>query len=235
LLPHAARNLGAENASGEFYLFTDPDIYPEPGWIEKLVAAYESNPGLIVGSIASFTTGLIDTANHLVKFDSWLPSGDTRLTEFAPTGNLLCAKTIYDRLGGFGSRYMLDDVIFSWKALKAGIKIWFEPQARVKHHHFESLKEMLKERWSRGCEFGYLRIKEKNTSAGSIQLIGRLLILPLRIVKLTLRVMVHALQAKMGLKFLMVWPLVALGESAWLTGEGTAYFKLLRQKEILYN
>lgn len=219
-----------KHAHGEFYLFTDPDIYPEPGWIEKMINAYEFNQGLIVGSIASFTTGLIDTASHLMKFDSWLPSGDTRSILLAPTGNLLCAKTIYDRLGGFDGRYMLGDVIFSWNALKTGIRIWFEPNAVVKHHHNMSIKEILKERWTRGCEFGHLRIKEKHASTGLIQLISRLLILPLRVVKLTFRVMVHSLKAKMAVKFLMVWPLVVLGECAWLAGEGTAYINLLRRE-----
>src|SRR5687768_14228290 len=36
LLPHAARNLGAARASGNLLVFTDPDIYPNGGWLERL-------------------------------------------------------------------------------------------------------------------------------------------------------------------------------------------------------
>ena len=200
-----------------------------------MVNTYDSKPGLIVGSFASFTSGLIDIANHLVKFDSWLPSGNIRSIPLAPTGNLLCEKAIYNRLNGFDERYMLSDVLFSWSAISAGIPIWFDPEACVKHHHDENIKEIVLERWSRGREFGYLRIKYNSASTGLMQLIGCLSILPLRLVKLTFRVMIHSIQAKMCIKFAMVSPLVVLGEAAWLAGEGAAYINLLRPKENNFN
>ena len=41
LFPQAARNVGAERSRGRLLVFTDPDVYAAPDWLERLVAAHD--------------------------------------------------------------------------------------------------------------------------------------------------------------------------------------------------
>src|SRR5690242_5380215 len=48
LLPHAARNRGAQESEAELLLFTDPDIYPRPGSVAALVAVQRRVGGAVI-------------------------------------------------------------------------------------------------------------------------------------------------------------------------------------------
>ncbi len=85
LLPHAARNLGARNETSELLVFTDPDIYAPPDWLENIVAERRQHGGVIVGSLTNYTNSWLDWGIHLMKFDFFLPAAEVRPLAF-PTG-----------------------------------------------------------------------------------------------------------------------------------------------------
>jgi glycosyltransferase involved in cell wall biosynthesis len=56
LLPHDARNRGAELAGGDVFVFTDPDCVAEPDWLERLLTHHAN--GRVDRSAACPTSGI---------------------------------------------------------------------------------------------------------------------------------------------------------------------------------
>ena len=135
LLPHAARNLGAQNCQADLLVFTDPDIYAPPNWLAKMVRAHEQYGGVIVGSLENATARWLDRGIHLGKFDMFLPGGQPRASGYCATGNMLCSRADFEKVGGFDGDEMLGDLLISWKFSERKIPITFVPAASVRHHH----------------------------------------------------------------------------------------------------
>lgn len=227
LLPHAARNRGVELSSAEVIVFTDPDIYPQEDWLASLYAAYRRTMGIVVGSVGCHGHRWLDLGIHLSKFDMWLPGSPPGTTDIAPTLNLLCPRSIFSDVGGFLGKYMIGDTLFSWKAISRGYNIAFEPGAVVFHHHVASWKELLRERYSRGAEFGLARAEQRDWGRGRIVLHLLLSVAPVRLAGLMARTVRHALEAGMLTVALMTSPIILTAHAAWLAGESRAYVSVL--------
>jgi GT2 family glycosyltransferase len=145
-----SRNIGIRASHGSLIAFTDDDALPDPGWLEALAAAFASTDpraGLVGGRIlplwekprprwfpASYEYLLpsFDPGGGLAPF----PRG------YLPPGvNLAAHRDVIDRIGGFhegvgqrsGWRATGDDSFFAWKAMEAGIPIYYQPEAVVYH------------------------------------------------------------------------------------------------------
>jgi len=68
LYPHAARNRGVEDATGELIVFTDPDCIAAEDWLEKLVEAVDRGCGIAVGGMGLVRPTWQETGIHLQKF-----------------------------------------------------------------------------------------------------------------------------------------------------------------------
>jgi len=223
LLPHGARNLGAQHTRARLLVFTDPDIYPRPDWLERLTAAHREFGGVIAGAIECHDGSWLDRGVHLAKFDSWLPAGLPRSTLIAATGNMLCPRDIFEKMGRFPAEHMLGDTLFSWKLVREEVPITFEPRAVVEHDHRSGPGNLLRERFQRGREFGELRSRWEGWSAGRIVLQLGLTLLPFRLTKHLLRTAANAFRARAGLALMTAFPVVVAGATAWLAGEARAY------------
>lgn len=223
LLPHGARNLGAQHAGAPLLVFTDPDIYPRPDWLERLMSAHREFGGVIAGAIECHDGGWLDRGVHLAKFDSWLAAGPPRSAQIAASGNMLCPRETFEEMGRFPAEHMLGDTLFSWKLIRGHVPITFEPRAVVEHDHRSSLNDLLRERFQRGREFGELRSRWEGWSAGRIGLQLGLTLLPLRLTKHLLRTAMNAFRAGAGVALVTAFPVVLAGASAWLCGETRAY------------
>ena len=229
LLPHAARNVGAAVARGRLLIFTDPDVYAEPGWVEGLVGAHEETGAVVVGAVACFGRRWLDVGTHFCKYDIWLPGGTGRSVSIAPTVNMLCPRQLFDRLGGFPGNLMLGDTVFSWRLKEAGQEIWFVPRATVHHHHLNSWSGLLRERFERGREFGVLRLDEGGWAARRAGLMLAASLFPLRLVRLLWRGAMNAGRAGLAADLARTLPVFASGQAAWLAGEAMAYAQWLFQ------
>jgi GT2 family glycosyltransferase len=223
LLPHAARNLGVEKSSSEMLVFTDPDVYPDPGWLSALVAADSGSGDVVVGSVSCYGDRWIDLGVHLSKFDSWLPGGAHRWIDIAPTVNMLCHRRTFEEIGGFPAEHMIGDTVFSWRLVEAGYRILFAPEAELPHHHLSDLNALMKERIARGEEFGWLRMDRDawKLSKKVVQL--GLSIVPVRWARLIARVARNAATAGMLDDYFRTLPIIMLAQAAWLLGESRAY------------
>lgn len=223
LLPHAARNLGAQKTSSELLAFTDPDIYAPPNWLKNLVEAHQQHHGVIIGSLTNNTNSWLDWGIHLGKFDSFLPEREARTIGFCATANMLCSRSDFEKAGGFENDEMLGDLLISWKFTENHIPIFLVPQALVEHHHTQSFADFLRERYIRGMDFGRLRNDRFHWTR--LQTIWHILVTisGLRLISLMVREGKHSLKAKLFIKFLYTFPISFTGQIFWLLGETSAF------------
>jgi GT2 family glycosyltransferase len=227
LLPHAARNRGTEEAVGELLVFTDPDTYARPDWLERLVAHHRATSHIIVGALACFGRRWIDLGNHLCKFSKWLPGGAPRAVDNAPTANLLCPRAVFDRVGSFDGDNLHGDTTFSWKAREQGNVLWFAPDAIVFHHHLQGVGDLLRERHSRGVLFGELRADLWSNRRPTLLLYLLVSLLPVRLLRVLALTAAHCRRARCLIDLVATHPLVVLGHEAALLGESRAYARRL--------
>jgi glycosyltransferase involved in cell wall biosynthesis len=227
LLPHAARNEGVTRARGKLLVFIDPDVYARPDWLRELVAAHDATGQPVVGSLACHGGRWLDAGIHLCKFSKWLPGGDARPVDMAPTANLLVDRATFDGAGGFDGDYMLADVILSWRLLGAGKTLWFAPRAQVAHHHLSTLRGFLRERVGRGVLFGELRSGWGGHDRRQSLLYLLVSLLPLRLARILRLVAAHAHGAGWSRQLVATLPVVLLGHAASLLGESRAYLARL--------
>jgi len=225
LLPHAARAIGVANSNSPLIVFTDPDVVAAPDWLERLVSAYQSGHRVIVGAVDSSQSGWLERGIHLSKFDLWLPRQPSVAVDIALTANMACDRSLYDSLGGLQGDWMLGDTLFSWRLAEAGVPVHFVPEAVVDHIHIADWRATLIERFRRGAEFGRLRINFFGWSRGRVA--WHLSLTPLRLVGLLARIGYHALQSGWLGSYLVTFPIILTAQSAWLFGEGKAYFNHL--------
>ena len=223
LLPHAARNRGVAITGGELLVFTDPDIYAAPDWLERLVAAHDAGAELVVGALLCHGSRWLDLGVHLTKFAKWLPGGDPGPSDTAPTAGLLCPRRLYDELGGFAGELILGDADFAWRATRAGHGVWFEPRAVAEHHHRHSVVSFLAERFHRGVLFGELRLDWLGGGPGVRLRYLAASVLPVRMARILALTAGHASRGGQLPAFLATLPVVVAGHSASLAGECVAY------------
>ncbi len=225
LLPHAARNKAVRLSSGDFIVFTDPDIIAYPNWLENLLTVYRTNPGAICGSVQCYENSWTHVGLHLTKFDKWLPGGPVRRTDIGPTVNLLLARSDFDRAGDLEGRYMIGDTLFSWRLASLGIPITFAPAAVVEHEHTETWIEILHQMYARGREFGYARRTRRNWSLFRLLAMTTVSILPIRLTKILIRVFGNSLRAGIAGSYVLTFPIILTGHIARLAGEVAGYFR----------
>ena len=218
LLPHAARNEGARATSGELLLFSDPDIYPDGGAVEALVATWERAGGAVVAALRSHGQSWLERGLHVTKFDLWLAGSPARHVDVGPTSGLLCTREAFERVGGFRGDLMLGDTVFSWALRGAGVTISLEPSAVFRHDHVQSWPAFLRERFSRGREFAGLRrtIGEPTRKKVFDVVLTVVLLRPARV---TWRAVSNARRAGRPRDALLTLPIVISGTLAWFAGE----------------
>ena len=225
LLPHAARNLGVAESQSELLVFTDPDIYPQPDWLARMVAAYDRHGGVVVGSVACHNADWLSQAIHVTKFDLWLPNRPAGTVEISLTGNMLIDRPTFNRLGAFDGERMLADTLFSWCLERHGVPKHLIPEAIVLHDHRQGIGSFVSERFIRGQEFGWLRMGWWDWRYGRVAVQLLVTLLPLRLVNLVARNLANAVHFTHAVRLVGYSPIVLLGQAAWLAGELSAYWR----------
>jgi GT2 family glycosyltransferase len=226
LLAHAARNRGAAMAQGDLLVFSDPDVYAHPNWLEQLITAHRATGDVIVGALDCWGSRWLDRGVHLCKFAKWLPGQRSRYMDMSPTANMLVAREDYAAAGPFPDEEFLGDITFSRHLLANGQRLRFEPAAVVAHHHLHSLKSFLGERFYRGRLYGGMRAA---WLGGRPTLLVYFLasVLPIRLLRILGLVALQAARSGWLLRYLATWPLVMAGHEASLVGEAVAYAGIL--------
>jgi GT2 family glycosyltransferase len=125
--PAVARNRGWRSAQGELVVFTDDDVVAQPGWLEAIAAAHERDPGAL---IQGRTVPDPRESHKLAAFTrSQQASGPG---PWFQTCNIAYPRALLERLGGFDESYWDaagEDTDLGWRAIEAGTRVIYEPNA----------------------------------------------------------------------------------------------------------
>ncbi|MBI4585892.1 MAG: glycosyltransferase [Planctomycetes bacterium] len=137
--PAAARNRGAELASGEILLFTDADCIPAPDWIEKMVEPFADLA--VTGAKGIYRTEQTSLTARFVQREYESRYRRMRRYEsidFADTYAAGFRRELFFRAGGYDESFptsCVEDQEFSFRYSRLPGRMVFVPEAVVTHLH----------------------------------------------------------------------------------------------------
>jgi GT2 family glycosyltransferase len=146
-----AINLAATEAGGEYLLTLNPDAHVEPGCLERLAALADSDESiLLVGAQILLDDGVTRNAGHNPLHPTGIsPAGGYgEAREHGEPRDVACVsgaccmirREAFVGLGGFPDEFFIfyDDPDMGWRALIAGMRVVYCPEAAARHgYEFE--------------------------------------------------------------------------------------------------
>lgn len=166
----AARNVGAQRATGEILAYTDDDCVVEQDWLRYLVHCCEDLQVDAVGG-PNITPHSDSWAAKCVALCPGNPSHvmlDDRLAEHVPGCNMGFRRQALLDMGGFDPQFRQagDDVDVFWRMIDAGKSIGFAPGAMVWHRRRDSLLAFLSQQ--RGYGRAEARLQRKHPHRSNV-------------------------------------------------------------------
>lgn len=150
----AARNIGADAATGDILAFTDDDCEPDREWLVRLGKAF-LNPEISAAGGPNLPPPARTPVEAVIRSAPGAPShvllDDTR-AEHLPGCNIAVRKEIFAAVGGFDPVFRTagDDVDFCWRLSDAGHRLGFVPGAFVWHWRRPSIRAFLRQQTGYG-------------------------------------------------------------------------------------
>ena len=146
------RNIGAQMANGEFFVFLDADMVVPSNWLTVALSYFENDFKGLFG----FVDRVPDEAGMVAK--AWgnrlfIKRDRIMDVDFLTGRNLFLNKTVFSALNGFDEKLSTaEDKDFSLRAAAAGYRVFSSPEAPVVHLGYEkNLREfIIKEYWRQG-------------------------------------------------------------------------------------
>jgi GT2 family glycosyltransferase len=142
-------NAGAAAANGEFLLFLNNDTQVTPDWLDALLRCFAERKDCgIAGSRLVYPDGRLQEAGGLVFADGtcWntgrFESRDAsafryrRETDYVSGASLMIRREVFQRLGGFDTRYApayYEDTDLAFAVRRIGLHVYYEPASLVIH------------------------------------------------------------------------------------------------------
>lgn len=145
--PARARNLGVREANGEVVLFLGDDTVPQPGWLLAHLEHHRlfgrEGPVAVVGYTsfpARLDTPFLRFINEYgAQFGYQLIEHSHNVPfKFFYTSNISMPRDEFVRRGGFREDFPAaawEDIEFAYRACTEGMRLDYQPRARVLHHH----------------------------------------------------------------------------------------------------
>lgn len=168
----AARNHGAQKATGEILAFTDDDCRPDPQWLTWLAKIYSETSHAAIGGpnlppppdslSLALTTAAPGAPTHVMLDDT--------IAEHLPGCHLSVKRSAFEKIGGFDPIFETagDDVDFCWRLRDAGFTLGFSPASFVWHHRRTTLRKYLKQQigYGRAEALLYQKHRHRFTETG---------------------------------------------------------------------
>jgi GT2 family glycosyltransferase len=153
--PAAARNAGAERATGELLAFTDDDCAPVPSWLTCLARAFEATPGRLIGgsSVNRVDNSFSEVSQQLVSYLYEYYNTGEHGVRFLTSNNMALPADRFHEIGGFNTafpRAAAEDRDFCERWLKSGYAMGYVPEAIVEHYHILDLNGFLRQHFNYG-------------------------------------------------------------------------------------
>lgn len=171
-----ARNVGMENARGDYFIFVDSDCVIPPGYMATVRKALARRPLDCFGGPDSAHFSFTDTQKAInFAMTSFITTGGIRggrhsLEKFTPrTFNMGFSRRVYEKVGGFREMFS-EDIDMSKRIEKAGFTIGLVPEAKVWHKRRVDFPKFLRQ----VHVFGMSRITLKLLYPGSLKVVHAL-------------------------------------------------------------
>ena len=226
--PARNRNIGCQEATEDWILFTDSDCIPQAEWVENIAKEFNSSNSIICGSVdvppGMSYWGLCD---HYAGFgDQAYRVFNGNSLPYAATLNFCIRKDLFTKLNGFNEVYTSaggEDRDLCWRAALLGEKISYTQKAIVFHNHSRS---SLKSAWNHLFHYGQVTVKFRgvNNSSNFTRRLGYSLIkLPilgefLAFIRSFLRISIRLIQRPFLFKIIHIVPGIFLLEIAFNLG-----------------
>lgn len=141
-----AINIAAAHARGDYLVTLNSDARVEPGCLERLAAVADSDPQiLLVGAQILLDDGVTHNAGHNPLHPTGISpaggygepreQGEPRDVAVVSGACCLMRRETFVRLGGFVDEFFLfyDDPDMGWRALIAGMRVVYCPEAAAVH------------------------------------------------------------------------------------------------------
>lgn len=227
LFPGKARNVAISAARADIVASIDADCQAEPDWVEQLIQAHQS-PRLIVG-------GPIGCANpqsfagwvyYFCELSQWMPGTRASIMVDLPAANTSYKRVTFERYGQFLGTGYCSDTEMHWRVGKDGQQPLFVPSAIVHHNNPPGFAAQLRHHAFHGRSFARVRTRYQGFSLA--RCLAYLMISPIIPVRIFGKIVRNNLANRIYLhKFLVVWPLVAVGAICWSLGEAVGYAESL--------
>ncbi len=166
--PAAARNAGAEAASGEILVFVDADVELYPNTLTGIVAAFESHTdcAAVVGNLSTDLppSGVLSRYKNLYTHYSFKDAGPWISVTF--TSLTAVRAEAFSQCGGMPDIHPNEDRAFGIALTRDGHRIRFEPSLVVRHHHQYGLREFIEMEFQRGRNVFQLKLEARFSDAG---------------------------------------------------------------------
>jgi len=154
--PASARNAGAQEASGQYLVFTDDDCRPAPDWLNNLANQFQQTPNNMLGgrTINRLTENACATTSQLiidVVYSFFNP--DPKDASFFASNNMAMPAEFFRRIGGFDRSFpkaAAEDRDFCDRWRYAGLKMAYTPDAIVNHAHPLTLWKFCRQHFNYG-------------------------------------------------------------------------------------
>jgi glycosyltransferase involved in cell wall biosynthesis len=151
--PGAARNMGMQHAQGDFYIFIDSDCTVPADWLTHIDRALHQSQAEAFGGRDSYRADFPDLLKAInYSMTSFVTTGGLRgrkgkkLAKFYPRSfNMGLSKSLYEKIGGFGSLRHGQDIEYSHRMLKSDAKIIYIDDAVVYHKRRTSIKKFFRQ------------------------------------------------------------------------------------------
>ena len=150
--PAVARNTGAANAHGDFFVIMDSDCIVPPEYFERVYDELESRDIRFFGGPDSADAGFSPLQKAVsYSMTSLFTTGGIRgnklsLKNYTPRSfNLGISRQLYESVGGFSDMRIGEDIDFSLRVKATGAKAFFLPQAAVYHKRRTSMRLFFKQ------------------------------------------------------------------------------------------
>jgi len=128
----AARNLAMANSSNDFNIFLDVDCIPESDLVAQYLDAQNAEDLLWTGSVRYLSTDASKSPDWQDRLKT-LSSPDSLRAGIEPLPyelfwslNFACSRRLFERIGGFDTRYVgygAEDTDFAFQARKNGVRM----------------------------------------------------------------------------------------------------------------
>lgn len=130
-----ARNAGLAAASRGFILFTDDDCIPAEDWIEKTCAALRTHP-IVAGAVSTPAGPYLQLCHNIAEFHDFMPGRKKGPIPFIAGANMAFQRSVLLSLNGFDETLpFATDMDLVLRARRQGLRVHFEPDSLVTHHH----------------------------------------------------------------------------------------------------